>query len=1180
MSNDDDPRRLRNAQATIRDRFVDAESGLFTMNCVAGAGKSLTMQRIAAETIIRRYARGDQTPAQSVAVMSFTTDEAAAIGPGVCEHIREIVDHALISEAASLTESDTAYLVTRVRHAPFIGTVDSVLRDVFEELATDLGFEETPTVGNKALLKTVHNACYDAVAADPAHEDAIAELEAAYPDGRWAATPAEMLADAVKYCRNQRLTTAAFERKLRTTQEAVYPDGRTSSRADIVATIADIVDADAAADTDAALSPAEWDDLVAADQRLYDAWEETLTAFGDVLEAYREQYRALIREYGVVTHTDVAFFVTSVFKGDWPVDGDGPTTDQHTALRQRYHARLDSVIIDEAQDVSIIQHAALSELVTPSMRVLACGDTLQSIYRWRHADPSLFTTACREGQYLGIDWDTHATVTAATTYRGTPDIAAGINTIMRPVFDDPARGGLSDFAATYPGLDASRDPTADPSIHVAAFTGGAAPDKTRWANPDGRAGEANILATYIAQGLADGTLTDETGSPQSITVVFRKRTRMDAYKDAFEAEGLTVQNASSRLFACSVVKAVLAVCDWLTAPTDRAQTRALLTDSPFDFTGAHNCFERAGYDLDIICAADDLDAETRDILCGLRDLRGQLGRFHRVPASVYLEDIIEQLALRADPGDQFTDLPAAQRVAALDALTSTVADWEADTQYPPAALGDLLAPFRAAPSEGPDIPSVTTDADVVFSTVHRLKGDQDDVIVLATPGFKLWDTGPFSQRFMTQGGVAALAPPTNVETAPDIELPPFDGGLYTPSSDSRDKQGAASRDIGLRWATEHWLDGADGGGPHLLGPDQLQSVAANERADAWRLLYVALSRARDHLVIPLPKTLPGTAQPRDRWLDTLFETLEFSPGRTPTYAIDEPSSAGDLTIGVNDVDGSETRETYDTPLSVTGAVPPRRDQLESWVPRFLDPSTAYPLTDDVDATVGAHLLDEPIHTDTEAVADDLPITFETLGPEAVGTCLHEALLTLIEMDVPATEIDAWSKPVRSALQHAMEQITPQSTEMLPDTERGGLVSFFHVSVVSDFLKSDLWAQIQAAEAVYVDHDLSGLVTAEAVEVEVHGEADILIDLGGGEWQLADLKIALNESLDATQPRYELQIAAYEYILQQELEPAATIHASVETFGCVRRSVYGQFPPTVLARRVRTLVGSDESISGT
>jgi ATP-dependent helicase/nuclease subunit A len=150
--------------------------------------------------------------------------------------------------------------------------------------------------------------------------------------------------------------------------------------------------------------------------------------------------------------------------------------------------------------------------------------------------------------------------------------------------------------------------------------------------------------------------------------------------------------------------------------------------------------------------------------------------------------------------------------------------------------------------------------------------------------------------------------------------------------------------------------------------------------------------------------------------------------------------------------------------------------------------------------------------------------------------------------------------------------------MLPDTERGGLVSFFHTSVVPDFLASDLWAQIQAAEAVYVDHDLSGLVTAGDVAVEIHGEADILIDLGGGEWQLADLKIALTDDVDATKPRYELQIAAYEHILQQELGPAATIYASVETFGCVRKSVHGQFPPTVLARRVRTLVGSGETIS--
>lgn len=1175
MSNDDDPRTLRNAQATIRDRFVDAQSGLFTMNCVAGAGKSMTVHRVAAEALIRRYVAGHRTPEQGVAVMSFNTDEAAAIGPAICEHIRELVAHGLIPEAATLTAADVEYLVTRVRHAPFIGTVDSVLRGVFGELATDLGFEETPTVGNAALLARVHTECYNTVAADPAHADAIAELEAAYPDDGWSETPAEMLADAVRYCRDQQLTTAAFQRKLHTTQEAVYPEGRTASRDDIVATIADYTDADVAADTDAALTAAEWADLVAADQRLYDAWDATLTAFCDVLEAYREQYRALIREYNVVSHTDVAFAVTSVFDGDWPVDGDGPTTDRHVALRQRYHARLDSVIIDEAQDISTIQHEALSQLVTPSMRVLACGDTLQSIYLWRHADPSVFATACREGQYLGIDWDTHKTVTATTTYRGTPDIAAGINTIIDPVFNDSTRGGLSGFESASPGLDAHRDPTDDPSIHVAAFTGGTTPDSTQWVNPDGGTGEANILAKYLARGIADGTLTDDTGEPQSITVVFRKRTRMEAYEDAFETEGLTVQNASSRLFACNVVKAVLAVCEWLTAPTDPVQTHALLTDSAFDFETSLDCFERADYDLDAILAADDLDAPARDVIAGLRDLRDQLGRFHRVPASVYLEDIIEQLALRADPGDHFTETPPEQRVVALDALTNTVADWEADLQYAPAALIDLLEPFRTAPRNGPDIPSVASEADVVFSTIHRMKGDQDGVIVLATPGFKIWDNGPYSQRFITHGDVAALAPPTNVETEPEIALPPFNGGLYTPSRDGPDEQGTFPRDIGLRWATEQWIDGGSGADRVLLGPDHLQSVAAGSRGEAWRLLYVALSRARDHLIIPLPFTLPGASQPRDRWLDTIYEEFTFSSEQTSTYAIDGPpnTGAGGLTIGVNDVDGWATAVEHDSTVPMAGAIPPQRDRLQAWIPRFLDPSTAHPLTADIDENVVAHLLEEPIHTDTDGVDTSIPITFETLGPEAVGTCLHAALVTLIEMDVPVNEIESWSDPVHAALQHAIQHATPCSLDELPDSERAGLITFFLQSVVADFLESDLWTQLQAAEAVYVDHDLSGLVTAGEVEVELHGEADILINLGDGEWQLSDLKIALNDSLAATQPRYELQIAAYEHILQQELGPAATIHTTVETFGRVRESVHGQFSPTVLERRVRNLTES-------
>jgi len=88
--------------------------------------------------------------------------------------------------------------------------------------------------------------------------------------------------------------------------------------------------------------------------------------------------------------------------------------------------------------------------------VFACGDGLQGIYLWRHADPRWFAAATTEGTYLGVDWDTHENRTATTTYRCVPDIAAGINAIAEPVFSDPARGNLGDLDASYPRLDAAR----------------------------------------------------------------------------------------------------------------------------------------------------------------------------------------------------------------------------------------------------------------------------------------------------------------------------------------------------------------------------------------------------------------------------------------------------------------------------------------------------------------------------------------------------------------------------------------------------------------------------------------------------------------------------------------------------------------------------------------------------
>lgn len=144
------------------------------------------------------------------------------------------------------------------------------------------------------------------------------------------------------------------------------------------------------------------------------------------------------------------------------------------------------------------------------------------------------------------------------------DIAAVINSIAEPALTDATHGNLGELDVTFPPLDAAREPTTEPNIHIAAFDTAASPGSPDYVAPDAGKGEAGIITTYIANGLADGTLGDadtdsdgngdgdgdvDDGQPD-LTVLFRWRTQMARYADVFEAEGLSVANASDYLFEC------------------------------------------------------------------------------------------------------------------------------------------------------------------------------------------------------------------------------------------------------------------------------------------------------------------------------------------------------------------------------------------------------------------------------------------------------------------------------------------------------------------------------------------------------------------------------------------------------------------------------------------------------
>lgn len=1160
----DQPIRLQNAQRALRDAYFSHDSGLFTLPCVAGAGKSTTDFRITAEDLLRSYVDGNLTPEQHIAVVSFNTDEAAKIIPKICDHLRAIVEHDLRPVGSEVSKEEVEYLIQRIQQAPFIGTIDSILGDVFQQFAGDIGFDEMPSVGNDAVLARIHADCYEALSTNPSYSDEVAALEAAYPDGEYDDSPAEMLESALKYCRNQRLSTAEFRNELVQTRQAVYeePPGEFDS---VVAAVEHVVDDDSigTAVRDCVDKTADRDRLATADERLYDAWGDRIDDFCSVLAAYRIAYRTRTREYGAVSHTDVAFFVASYLDETLhSFTGIEASADLRQRILQRYHSRLQSLIIDEAQDVSEIQHTALSQLVHPEMRLCISGDILQSIYQWRHANPALFESATANGEYLGINWATHKNEPATTTYRCVPDIAQAINSIAEPMFVDAARGdiGALDAQQAYNTLTAARDADDQTAVHISGFRAGCNPGSEPWVNPENGSGEADQLAKYLSNGLADGTFTDADGDPLSITVLFRRTNRMSDYEDAFEDAGLRVRNTNSNLFSSPAVKLVLRVCDWLVDPEAPDRTKQLVTEGGLGLSSLADESETPDWHIEALLASDDSSAAQEGVLADLQKLRDQRDTCQRLPASTYIEDIIKQLGLRADTHNLCPETDARQRVANLDGLVDVLTQWEDGDQYTPAELTDLVAPFREKPKAGPAQPSTTTSAhDVEFRTVHRAKGDEDDIVAIGDLGYTASTSGVQQTRLITQGPIAGLAPPTNVDIPTDIDIPPLKHGLYDPSA-------AFSRDIGLRWGTTRWADSVTAAAPRndLLSPAPLQHVIKRKRAELWRLLYVVLTRARDHLVMPLPDNLQYDLS-RDRWIETLRRGLEYNGG-TESYPLS--TSQGEITIGVNDADIHASRPTrqINSPEPLVTTTSPEPGALAPWAPRFWNPSTLSQLTEKPSEHAVAHLLGESIHTEANDAAQQLGLPFDTMGPDEIGSVIHDTLTELISQGVSEAELTDRDDIVTQTF----DDIVSGAAPALDDADRDKLWEFF-TDILDDFIDSELWSLIQAAESVRVEKAIDGLVTTDTVEVELHGQVDIVIDFASGKQVVSDLKIALADPTQATQRRYNLQVASYAFLFGQQRQTSESVQPMIATFGVNTKTMTISRGARLVERAIRNFV---------
>jgi DNA helicase-2/ATP-dependent DNA helicase PcrA len=496
-------------------------------------------------------------------------------------------------------------------------------------------------------------------------------------------------------------------------------------------------------------------------------------------------------------------------------------------------SRFQVVLLDEYQDTSVAQLALLRHLFGDlsgdgvGHPVTAVGDPHQSIYGWRGASAGglerfgeQFPVAGAGAVDSGSEPRRSAVLHLSTSWRNEQAILVAANTVSEPLRGASARLRLPLLVA------APRSGRGEVAVAI-----------TETAEQ-----EATEVARYIADRRGGAALRRVAASkPVTAAVLCRKRSQFGLLHAALLDAGLPVEVVGlGGLLAMPEVVDLVAALEAAHDPSRGDSLMRLLT-GPRTRLGLADLHALADWsasladERSIVDAVDELPRPGWVSRHGRRlsplgrarlaDL-GQVLRSIRSLTYLPVADLVAaterllrlDIEVAARPGRT----PSAAR-AHLDALRGVAAEFDADGG---ATLGAFLAWLDAAVREerGLEAPVADLDPDAVqLLTVHAAKGLEWDVV--AVPGLVegTFPVGPQSSGWV--GNRAALPTPLRGDR---VSLPDLDLG------------GAADLgDVVQRLS------------------DYRFAVDDHHRAEERRLAYVAMTRARSHLLLAASRWRDG-----------------------------------------------------------------------------------------------------------------------------------------------------------------------------------------------------------------------------------------------------------------------------------------------------------------------------------
>ncbi len=483
-------------------------------------------------------------------------------------------------------------------------------------------------------------------------------------------------------------------------------------------------------------------------------------------------------------------------------------------IRARLARRFRFIMVDEYQDTNSLQYDILAPLVggLASGNLFIVGDPKQSIYAFRDADVAVFTRT--RSDILGVSGHEGA-VALEESFRPLQDLVAFVNLVFSHVM---APDETAPEEVRYEPLVRARPNESPGSVEIIL-----ADDEE-----DQGASEGDLIARRIQRLVAERHQVFGRGEAprdaryQDIAVLLRSRTPLADIEEALiRAHVPYVVSAGVGYFQTQDVFDVYNYLQFLLNPSDDVALSGILRSPFFAVSDAdllNAAWRRGGslwQQLDRTRTAGGLSPSLREAVDALReDLRDGL----RMPAPQLIDHILSRSAYAAKV---VGTVRGEQAVANLDKLQRMARSFEAQGF---AHVYDFVARLRRliGEEEREGQGEIESRGDAVqVMTVHAAKGLEFPVVIVPVldKGFR-YDSEPFV----------------------DAQL-----GIGLSFSGPQDPEGTR---IPL---TEHL---------------RLKSARRTE-AEEKRILYVALTRARDMLILS-----GGNAGRRASWMKWIVGALE------------------------------------------------------------------------------------------------------------------------------------------------------------------------------------------------------------------------------------------------------------------------------------------------------------------